>query len=340
MKNIMITGGCGFIGSNLIKWLMGKYSEYNIFNVDKLTYCANTDNVKEICQLENYKFFQLDIGSEEIGEIFKEYHIDTVINLAASTHVDRSIRHPKEFLETDVMGVFNLALTIMKSRVTKFVHISTDEVYGSMAQSNYEASEVTPLCPTSPYAASKAAGDLLLLSYYKTYNLPVTIVRPCNNYGPNQYPEKLVPMSITRLLNNKKVLLHGDGAEKREWLYVKDCCKAIDCILHNGKEGSIYNVGSGLRLSNYQIVTAIIDRVFHDNKVEEHIERIENRPGNDKLYAINSNRMKKLFGGTYADTPFDFGLMTTVRWYENNPAFWSNVDLDANIYVSNDQYLR
>lgn len=339
MKNILVTGGCGFIGSHFIKHLFDKYSyTYRIFNVDCLTYAGNLENIRETEHRRNYKFFKANIADEEVYDIIKDCKIDTIVSYAASTHVDRSIRNPKEFLDTDVIGSFNLAHASLKYGIRRYLHISSDEVYGSMVRSDFEASEVTPINPTSPYAASKAAGDVLLMSYYRTYELPLLIARPCNTYGSHQYPEKLIPLTITRLLEGKKALVHGEGKEEREWIYVSDLCRAIDCVLHLGKIGSVYNIGSGFRLPNVEVTTKIIK--FMQLHIEDSIEYMNNRPGNDVAYRLISNRMKKLYGGDYATTPFDTGLLRTIAWYRQHRTHWNEINIDSNIYKSNEDYLR
>jgi len=374
--NILVTGGAGFMGSHFLKLLMSKPFE-TISCVDKLTYAGNRDNIDGLIE-RDLSFYQMDIIDSRIGRILEDEQIDTIVNFAAETHVDRSICDPKAFLETDVMGLFNLVSCSMKAGVKRFIHISTDEVYGPISETKMvpddyldedcyggmhlvpsekeivnEATETYPLNPTSPYSASKASADLLLQAYYKTYGFPVIIVRPCNNYGPNQYPEKLIPMAITRLLQKKKILLHGEGKEVREWIYVEDCVKAIERIMLDGKIGEIYNVGSGLKRPNERIIRRVILFALfpkgycmaHDEEdvlFDEWTERLLNRPGNDLRYAINNEKIhKELFYGdvSYLQTEFEEGLEKMVDWYRNNPNFWKEVDLQANIYQEG-EYLR
>ncbi|MCM8804884.1 MAG: dTDP-glucose 4,6-dehydratase, partial [Candidatus Omnitrophica bacterium] len=245
---IVVTGGAGFIGSNFIKYILQQHPDYKIFNIDKLTYAGNLENLKEVEKNPNYKFLKKDICDTDIINFIDEY--DVIINFAAESHVDRAIYSPEDFLKTDIFGTFNL-LEIAKKRKVKFIQISTDEVYGSIENGSFD--ERSPLNPSNPYSASKASADLIVLSYFKTYKLPVNIIRSCNNYGPNQYPEKFIPLLITNVIENKKLPIYGDGLYRREWIYVIDNCKAIDLILHKGEEGEIYNVSSEFSIPNIEI---------------------------------------------------------------------------------------
>ena len=345
----LITGGAGFIGSNYIRYLLRTQKDCEIYNIDKLTYAGNLANVPE-----GIETIVQDIGDAAIYQTIKGFKPDVIVNFAAQTHVDRSVRYPMEFIDTDINGVFNLVYHSMKLGVERFVHISTDEVYGPIipdegyweddrtwVEGPSEAHEGFPLNPTSPYAASKAAGDLLMLSYVKTYDFPAIIIRPCNNYGPRQYPEKLIPMVITQLLQNKKIILHGEGKEIREWIYVDDCCRAIDNIVRKGQIGEIYNVGSGDRINNINIIRYIIDATFGKlDGIDTFIKRVKNRPGNDKRYAINSEKVIKECG-EYITADFKLGAKITADWYTLHQSWWQelNVDLSSNLY-SEDKYLR
>lgn len=337
---ILITGGCGFIGSNLIKYFFNKYHDLEIVNVDKLTYAGSLENVKEVERNPDYSFVHMDIADENLMEVFKYYKPQVVISLAAESHVDASIRNPRAFVDTDIVGTFNLAYCSLKQGVERIVAIGTDEEYGPIEKG--EVKESAALNPTSPYAASKAAATMLLMSYYKTYGLPLIVIRPSNNYGPNQYPEKLIPCSIYRLLKNKKVILHGRGKEIREWIYVYDCCKAIDGIMRHGRVGEIYNVGSGQRINNLIVVKSIIEQLYGSLK-DYHtlITLTENRPGNDSRYSIDSTKTKLIIG-EYVSVSFLQGLRITIDWYRRNQKWLekTGVDLDSNIYVSNEDYLR
>lgn len=336
---IIVTGGFGFLGSHLVKHLFKKYVGCTILVVDSLTYAANLGNLKGMAAKGyDFKFTKVSIADDYMYKVIKDFKPDVILNLAAQTHVDRSIRHPKEFVETDVVGTFNLVYWTTKLSVDKIFHISTDEVYGPIIKG--EAKETNALSPTSPYAASKAAADLLLLSYIKTYDFPITIIRPTNNLGPNQYPEKLIPAVICRLLSGEKAFLHGEGKEIREWIYVEDCCKAISGIMDKGKPQEIYNIGSGVRYSNKEVIYFIIKEMFGaDAKFDDYVEYVPNRPGNDFRYAVDSHKTLKLIG-EYSTTSFHSGLRKTVNWYKRNKWFWerSYKNIDANIYT--DEYLR
>jgi dTDP-glucose 4,6-dehydratase len=334
IKNILVTGGAGFIGSHFIKHLVKNFPSYKIVNVDKLTYAGSKRNVEN---LPITNMWYVDIRDESIKDILGDYKIDTIINFAAESHVDRSVKYPKEFIETEILGLFNLVYQSIKNKnITLMVHVSTDEVYGDKYLN--EADELFKLDPNSPYASSKACADLLLQSYIKTYDFPAIIVRPCNNYGPNQYPEKLIPMTITRVLNNQEVLVHGRGIEKREWIYVEDCCRAIEAAMHHGKIGEIYNIGSRIRFNNIYVIAAIIKMLKGKDNIMDFVKVMPNRPGNDIRYAINSDKIKTICND-YVKTEFLEGLKTTIEWYKTNWHYWSSIDLDSNIY-DNENYLR
>lgn len=332
MKNILVTGGCGFMGSHFVELLLSENVNKMII-VDRLSYAGNMKNIEKAMDNPKCKFYLSDINHPEIAHILRSEEIDTIVNFAAETHVDRSITHPKAFLETDILGLFNLAYWAMKFKIKTFLQISTDEVYGSIEEG--EADESYPLNPTSPYSASKAAGELLLQSYHKTYGLPLVIVRCCNNFGPRQYPEKLIPMAITRLLIDKSVLLHGEGKESREWIYVKDCCERIFGVLSQGKIGEIYNIGSGFRLDNLNTILIIFDLlIIIDRELNSLIKQVENRPNNDKRYAINCDNFKKniypFLNSTYK--MFREYLTETIEWYRNNQNWWGKINLESNLY--------
>ncbi|RLE37397.1 dTDP-glucose 4,6-dehydratase, partial [Candidatus Woesearchaeota archaeon] len=311
MVKYLITGGAGFIGSNFIRYILSKERDCHVLNVDKLTYAGNLGNLRDVEQDDRYEFVKCDIVDDEFGKIVKEYRPDILLNFAAATHIDRSIRYPKEFVLTDVVGAFNVAYTVLKNNVKVAIHISTDEIYGSIIGKSVK--EDAKLDPTSPYSASKASADLLLLSYLKTYKLPLIIVRPCNNYGRNQYPEKLVSLSIVRLLSDKPVILHGEGKEIREWIHVSDCCRALYGIVKKGRIGEIYNLGSGIRFTNMNMITMIMEEMFGRVYVNM-IKKIPNRPGNDKGYAIDSSKLVSLIGD-YVTIPIRQGLRMTIDWY-------------------------
>jgi len=339
-KTIVVTGGCGFIGSHLIKYLFEVYPDANIVNIDVLTYCGNKENLKEVERYKNYDFYQVDINSPYIECIFKNHKPDIVFNLAAQTHVDRSIREPKAFIKTDVLGIFNLAYWCMKLNIPKFISIETDEVYGSVE--NRYVNEKEPLNPTSPYSGSKAAASLLIQSYLKTYNLNVIMIRPSNIYGSHQFPEKLIPMTTIRLLDGKKAIVHGKGEEERDWLYVGDAVRAVTLLAEYGKLGEIYNLGGECIRRNIDVIhhiACILEGKLVN--VDDYVEYMNNRPGNDKRYAMNNGKSISTIGG-YTAMPFGRGLRETIRWYINNKDWWKKLDLnlDSNIYKSNEEYLR
>ena len=336
MKNILVTGSCGFMGSHFVEQLYNNY-KFNVVILDKMTYAGNIKNVRNV---DFEKILYVGIEDPTIIDIMKYHKIDTVVNFAAQTHVDRSITNPMDFVKTDVLGVFNLAYCSLKLGIERFIHISTDEVYGDSYSG--EADESFPMIPNSPYAASKAAADLLLLSYYKTYNLPLIIVRPSNNMGERQYPEKLVPFNILRFLRGEKMFLHGEGNEKREWIYVQDCCNGIMKVLNGGIVGQIYNVGSGIRCTNKYMLMLLLKELTGEDNIElwsSYIEQVFNRPGNDRQYAINSSKIKEELDFAPI-TNLKGSIQKTIKWYKENPNWWSEVDISSNIYTDNKNYLR
>src|SRR3989339_1655227 len=314
--NILVTGGGGFIGSNFIRHILKKYPDFSVTNLDKLTYAGNLNNLKDLEGNANYKFIKGDIADKRrVFKILRFNKIDAVINYAAETHVDRSILDPDAFVRTDVIGTYNLLEGVKEFKIAKFIQISTDEVYGSIDKGKF--TEESPLLPNSPYSSSKAAGDLLCRSYVKTYGLPVVITRSCNCYGPFQYPEKLISLFITNLLEDKKIPLYGRGLNVREWLYVADHCNAVDFILHKGEAGEIYNIGSGVEKKNSEITGLILEQL---DKGSEMIEYIKYRPGHDLRYALNARKLEKL--GWQTEFDFERAIKETVRWYKQNDWWW------------------
>jgi len=310
MKKLLITGGMGFIGSNFILHIIERYEQYFIYNLDLLTYAANPRNLSEIEKLPNYRFVQGDIADPEIvGQIFSE-GIDYVINFAAETHVDRSIQNSRPFVHTNLAGAQNLLDASKKHGIAKFVQISTDEVYGSLGATG-KFSESSPLAPNSPYSSSKAGADLLALSYHHTFGLPVVISRCSNNYGPRQHTEKWIPTIITKILDNECIPVYGNGLNVRDWLHVKDHCRAIDFILHNGKPGEIYNVGGNNERTNIEIARRILKEMGQSDQL---IKFVKDRPGHDWRYAIDASKMKK---DLEWEPIYDFeqGLRETINWY-------------------------
>jgi dTDP-glucose 4,6-dehydratase len=314
MKKLLITGGAGFIGSNFIRYMIAKYPDYRIVNLDKLTYCGNLENLKDIEKRKNYKFVKGDITDQSlVNKLVKES--DIVINFAAESHVDRSITDPGVFVTTNVFGTYTLLEAAKKAGVELFLQISTDEVYGSVERGSSKESD--PLDPRSPYSATKAGADLLVRSYFSTYNMPITITRSSNNFGPYQYPEKVIPLFITNLMAGKKVPLYADGMNMRDWLYVIDNCEAIDVVLHRGSAGEIYNIGIGGETTNLELTKMLLDILGKD---ESSIEFVKDRPGHDKRYALDVSKLKAL--GWAPRHEFKAALEETVEWYKDNEAWW------------------
>jgi dTDP-glucose 4,6-dehydratase len=316
-KTLLVTGGAGFIGSNFIHYMIKKYPEYRIINLDKLTYAGNLQNLKDIENNKNYGFIKGDIADRKVvSDIFKKNRIDAVINFAAESHVDRSIEDPGVFIQTDIYGTFILLEAVKQYRSSIFLQISTDEVYGSIENGSFKEEE--PLKPNSPYSASKAGAEMIARSFYKTYGTPVIITRTSNNFGPYQYPEKLIPLFVTNLIDDIKVPLYGDGMNVRDWIYVEDNCDAIDRVLHKGKIGEVYNIGAGNEKPNVWITRKIIEIL---GKSEDMIQPVSDRPGHDRRYSVDCSRIKEELGW---DTGYDFdqALEKTVSWYKNNEDWW------------------
>ena len=316
-KRILVTGGAGFIGSNFIRHILSRYNDYHIVNLDKLTYCGNLDNLKDVENNRNYAFVQGDIAdAHTVERLVKD--CDIVVNFAAESHVDRSIENPAEFVRTNIVGTHTLLEAAKKSGVELFIQISTDEVYGSVATGS--SKEGDSLEPNSPYSATKAGADLLARSYFVTFKLPVIITRSSNNFGPNQYPEKVIPLFITNLLAGKKVPLYADGMNMRDWLFVVDNCEAIDVVMHKGKAGEIYNIGAGSETTNLELTKTLLGILGKD---ESHIEFVKDRPGHDKRYALDISKLKKL--GWQPRHEFKTAIELTVEWYKNNEAWWKKL---------------
>lgn len=312
MTTILVTGGAGFIGSCFIRYMLNQYSNYKIINLDALTYCGNLDNLNDIKNNPNYSFVHGNICNKNIvKELVKE--ADCIINFAAETHVDNSIKNPSIFVETNIKGTLNLLEAALELGIERYIQISTDEVYGSLNKDGYFL-ETSPLSPNSPYSATKASADMLVRSFYETYKLPVLTTRCSNNYGPYQFPEKLIPFFVSKLLNNEKVPIYGDGLNVRDWLYVYDHCEAINLVLHKGKIGEIYNIGGNNEKTNIEMTNLILQIMNKDNS---YIEFVKDRLGHDKRYAINSNKITTQLGWKPATT-FEEGIKKTINWYLNN----------------------
>ncbi len=336
MKTYLVTGGAGFIGSNFIIYMLNRYTDVKIINVDSLTYAGNLENLKSVENNPNYSFVQADIRDKDaIQKIFDENAIDYVVNFAAESHVDRSISDPDIFVQTNVLGTVNL-LNIAKAawqigddlyrEGVKFHQVSTDEVYGSLGETGF-FTETTPLCPHSPYSSSKAASDMFVKAYHDTYKLPINITRCSNNYGPYQFPEKLIPLIMNNTLNHKDLPVYGDGMQVRDWLYVDDHCKAIDMVIRDGVDGEVYNVGGHNERPNIFIVKTIIQYIKEnvDETVGEHmIKYVTDRKGHDRRYGIDPQKIKDDLGW-YPETCFEVGIKKTLKWYLDNQVWVKNV---------------
>ena len=316
---ILVTGGAGFIGSNFIHYILKKYPTYQIINLDLLTYAGNLENLKKINNNPHYKFIKGDIADKELANSLVK-NIDVIAHFAAESHVDRSIINPESFIQTNIVGTYVL-LEAAKNNNKRFHHISTDEVFGSLAQNDLKFKENTSYDPRSPYSASKAASDHLVRSYFHTYKLPITISNCSNNYGPYHFPEKLIPLFITNLMEDKKIPLYGDGLNVRDWLFVTDHCRAIDLIIHNGKIGETYCIGGNSEKTNLEIAYKILELMGKDGSF---IEFIKDRPGHDKRYAIDFSKIKQELGWK-PNFSFEKGLKITIEWYKNNKKWWKNI---------------
>ena len=311
---LLITGGCGFIGSNFIRNMLEMYPDYQITNLDKLTYAGNPDNLKDIESNPNYTFVKGDIcDTDVVSNVMQD--VDQVIHFAAESHVDRSIEDGAVFVRTNVLGTNTLLQGALDNDVERFIHVSTDEVYGSIKEGSF--SEMDDLKPSSPYSSSKAGSDLLAMSYHTTYDLPVTITRCTNNFGPYQYPEKLIPLFITNLMDNRKVPVYGSGMNVRDWIHVDDHCLGIDFVLNNGNTGEVYNIGGGSELTNMDITHRILAALDKD---ESMIDYVEDRKGHDFRYSLDCNKLKKM--GWKPKYDFDSALDSTIQWYVDNRWWW------------------
>lgn len=314
MKKMLITGGAGFIGSNFIHYILSKYNDYQVINLDKLTYAANLDNLKDTEDNKNYRFIHGDIADQEfIFKLFENEKFDIVINFAAESHVDNSILNPQIFTITNILGTQVLLDACRKYNIKRFHQVSTDEVYGELPldDKNILFTEKTPLNPSSPYSASKASADMLVKSYYRTYSLPITISRCSNNYGPYQHLEKLIPLMISKAINNDNLPVYGNGLNVRDWLHVYDHCTAIDLIIHEGKIGEIYNIGGNNEKSNIDVVKIILKEL---GKSEKLIKYVNDRPGHDLRYAIDSTKIKTTLNWKPVYS-FEKGILDTIKWY-------------------------
>lgn len=321
---ILVTGGAGFIGGNFVHYMLNKYPDYKILCLDKLTYAGNLETLKPVMDNPNFKFIKGDISDREfIYKLFSEEKPDIVVNFAAESHVDRSIEDPGIFLKTNVIGTGVLMDACRKFGIKRYHQVSTDEVYGDLPLDRPDLffTEETPIHASSPYSASKASADLLVQAYYRTYKLPVTISRCSNNYGPYHFPEKLIPLIITRALADQELPVYGTGENVRDWLYVEDHCSAIDLILHKGREGEVYNIGGHNERTNLQVVKTILKEL---GKPESLIRFVADRPGHDRRYAIDPTKIHNELGWLPATT-FDEGIKKTIKWYLDNREWWQHI---------------
>lgn len=317
----LITGGCGFIGSNFVRYMLGRPGSSMIINFDKLTYAGNLENLDGIEEQANYKFVKGDICNRaEVEKAVTDHHVDVIINFAAESHVDRSITGPSIFIETNVAGTSVLLDVARQYNIKKFLQVSTDEVYGSLGATG-KFSESTPLHPNSPYAASKASADLLVMAYHHTFNLPVLITRCSNNYGPYQFPEKLIPLMIANATDNKPLPVYGDGLNVRDWLYVADHCSAIDAVLQRGKIGEVYNIGGNNEMKNIDIVKLLLRKL---GKPESLISFVKDRLGHDRRYAIDQTKIMSELGWK-PEVTFEEGISKTVDWYRSHESWWRHI---------------
>ncbi len=321
---VLVTGGAGFIGSNFVYYMLKKYPDYKIVCIDSLTYAGNLETLEEANQNPNFKFVKGDITDRKlVFELFEEEKFDIVVNFAAESHVDRSIDSPEIFLKTNIMGTQVLMDASREFNVGRYHQVSTDEVYGDLPLDRPDLffTETTPIHTSSPYSASKAAADLLVQAYHRTYNMPVTITRCSNNYGPYHFPEKLIPLMIANALADKPLPVYGEGLNVRDWLYVEDHCSAIDKVIHSGREGEVYNIGGHNEKTNIEVVRLILKEL---NKGEELITYVADRKGHDMRYAIDPTKIHNELGWL-PETKFDDGIKKTVKWYLENRTWWENI---------------
>jgi len=321
MKNVLVTGGAGFIGSNFVRYLLHQHSECEVVNFDKLTYAGNLENLKDIAGDSRYHFVKGDICEPgDVAGVLQQFRIDTIVHFAAESHVDRSILGAGVFLQTNVLGTQVLLEAARGAGVNRFVHVSTDEVYGSLGPAG-KFTETTPLHPNSPYAASKAGSDLIALAYQHTFGLPVVVTRCSNNYGPYQFPEKLIPLMIINALCDKPLPVYGDGLNVRDWLHVADHCEAIDAVMMHGTEGEVYNIGGNNEWKNIDIVRLILREL---GKPDTLINFVKDRPGHDRRYAMDATRIMNELGWKPLHT-FEQGIVETIRWYVEHEQWWRGV---------------
>jgi dTDP-glucose 4,6-dehydratase len=320
---ILVTGGCGFIGSNFVHYYLKKYPEDSLVNVDKLTYAGNLKNLSTLSLSSRYAFIRGDIGDPLQMEEIISQGVEGIVNFAAESHVDRSIEAPMDFMQTNVFGTFVLLEAVRKvssKRRIRFLHVSTDEVYGSLGETG-AFTEETPMAPNSPYAASKAAADLMVRAYHRTYGLPTLITRCSNNYGPYQFPEKLIPLLISNAIEGQTLPLYGDGLNVRDWIHVEDHCRGLDLVLHQGKEGEVYNIGGQSEKTNLSVAKTILN---HLGKPHSLLRFVTDRPGHDRRYAIDFSKIQKTLGWA-PSISFEEGIRQTVDWYQGQQEWWREI---------------
>lgn len=319
---ILVTGGAGFIGSNFIRYALRNHPDWYVTNLDKLTYAGNLENLRDIEGNPRYSFIKGDIADRQLVDaLFRENHFEGILNFAAESHVDRSILDPAPFIDTNIKGTQVLLEASRQHRISKFVQISTDEVYGSLGPADPPFREENPLRPNSPYAASKAAADMMVRAYYKTYGLPSIVTRCSNNYGPYQFPEKLIPLMITNALEDKPLPVYGDGQNVRDWIHVEDHCRAIDLVIQGGQAGEVYNIGASCEMKNLDVVRAVLGVL---GKPESLITFVPDRPGHDRRYAIDATKISKGLGWEPRYRLLD-ALPQLVRWYQDNETWWRRI---------------
>jgi dTDP-glucose 4,6-dehydratase len=319
MRNVLVTGGAGFIGSNFVRYILKQHTDIEVVVLDKMTYAGNIDNLEDVSQEPRYKFLQGDIADHKtVARALESNRIDTVVNFAAETHVDRSILDPDAFMRTNSYGVYVLLEESRKAGIERFLQVSTDEVYGSRLKGEFK--EGDPLEPNSPYAASKASGDLMARAYHVTYGMSTVVTRGSNTFGPYQYPEKLMPLFITNAINDEQLPMYGDGKQVRDWLFVEDHCSGIETVLLKGEPGEAYNLGGGNERHNVDVIKQLLQYV---GKPESLIKHVEDRPGHDRRYALDSSKARKL--GWKPRGVFDKSLEETVKWYVGNEWWWRKI---------------
>ncbi len=320
---VLVTGGCGFIGSNFIHYFLENHPDHSVINVDKLTYAGNLKNLAALSVSGRYTFVRADIADPlRMAEVMAQ-GVDAVVNFAAESHVDRSIEAPDDFMRTNVFGTFVLLEAIRKvssKRLIRFLHVSTDEVYGALGETG-AFTEETPMAPNSPYSASKASSDLMVRAYHRTYRLPTMITRCSNNYGPYQFPEKLIPLMISNAVEEKELPVYGDGLQVRDWIHVEDHCRGLDAVLHRGREGEVYNIGGESERTNLTVVKTILDRL---GKPHSLIRYVKDRPGHDRRYAIDFSKIERTLGWR-PSISFEEGIRRTIAWYQDHAEWWKEI---------------